>query len=351
MTSLRDTLVSFVNVPSVTGSEGRLSTAIAERLLASCGRDGVDRIGNNLIVGRRTGRPLVLLAGHLDTVPEQGNLPARTEEGRVHGLGSSDMKGGLAVMTHLLEEADVQTGPYDVVGVFYDREEGPADENGLKVVFEQSDWLASADFGIVLEPSDLDIQLGCNGTMNAIVTFHGKAAHSARPWLGSNAVTKAGTFLASLHSREPRSVTISGLEFQEVISVTTAHGGVALNVVPARFDLNVNYRFPPDMDVTQAEERLRELLVDADEVSVTDAAGGAPVPQDNAYLDRLKELSSARLLPKQGWTDVARLSEFGIPAVNYGPGESAQAHQAGESASTEALEQAFRVLRDFLIGG
>ncbi len=348
MSDLIATLTNLVNTPSIVGSEGRLCTLLAERLMPTWGRDSVERIGNSVVVGKRTGRPLLTLYGHIDTVPAQGQTGSRIEDGRLHGLGSSDMKAGVAVMVHLLEDPVVRNGPYDVIGVFYDREEGPATENGLIEVLARASWLSDAEFAVVLEPTDLEIQLGCQGVINATAVFEGAAAHSARPWLGENAVSKAGEWLARLHAIEPRPVVVGGHEFREVVTVTKAAGGVANNIVPARFEANVNYRFPPTMDVAEAETRLRELAAGADRLEVTDRAPAAPVPEGNAHLDRLIAGSGARQTPKQAWTDVARLTERGVPAINFGPGEVNQAHQPGESVPLGNLDRAYATLYDFL---
>lgn len=348
MTTVNETLMKLIDIRSEIGSEGRLCTSIAERLLPVWGMDGVNRIGNSLVVGKRTERPMLAVYGHIDTVPAQGQGDASEAAGRIFGLGASDMKAGVAVMIHLLEDGGIRNGPYDVVGVFYDREEGPADENGLIEVLERAPWLADAEFAIVLEPTDLEIQVGCQGAMNATVSFHGKAAHSARPWLGENAVTKAGSWLDRLHGMRPAAVTVDGFEFREVFSVTTAQGGVARNIIPARFDVNLNYRFPPSMSLTAAEQRLREVADGADEVTVLDRAPAAPVPVGNVHMDRLASVSGAAVTAKQAWTDVARLTEIGVPAVNYGPGETAEAHQADESIDAGNPGVVLKALRRFL---
>ena len=348
MTSLPDTLVELVAIPSVTGNETRLATSISERMFRTRGRDAVERIGNNLIVGTRTGRPLIMLAGHLDTVPAQTDSQPRIEGDLLFGLGASDMKSGLAVMIHLLEDPEVIEGPHDVVGVFYDREEGPAPDNGLAVVLREGSWLTESEFAVVLEPTGLEVQLGCVGGINARVAFLGESAHSARPWLGENAITKAGDWLAQQHQSERVPIDISGLEYFEVVTVTMAEGGIATNVVPSRFELNVNYRFAPNLSLEEATERLSGLLVGADEIEILDRAPAGPVPEDNEHLDRLKSLSGAPVAPKQGWTDVARLAEAGISAVNYGPGDPAQAHQANENAPLGAMDEALTVLRSLL---
>jgi len=343
--SLAGTLVELINIPSVIGDEEEITTAIEFRLAAV---RSVKRLGNALVVGEPTGKPIIVLYGHTDTVPEQGNGTASIQGERIHGLGASDMKAGLAVMVHLLEARETVDGPYDLVGVFYDKEEGPSADNGLEDVLDAVPWLADAAFSIVLEPTDLNLELGCNGAMNADVVFTGHAAHSARPWLGENAVTKAGGWLAGMHDRRPESVEVAGLEYREVFSVTKASGGIANNVLPSRFTLNLNYRFPPIYDLDEAEARLREVASAADEVLITDRASAGTIPEGNPHLDRLEELVGGAKTAKQGWTDVARLTGRGIPAVNYGPGEVAQAHQVTESVPVENLTIVFQVLHDFL---
>jgi succinyl-diaminopimelate desuccinylase len=346
---LAATLELLVNIPSETGSEDRIATTIAERLLPIWTSEGVERIGNSLVVGRRTGRPLISLYGHIDTVPEQqSNGKARTVGGRMLGLGTADMKSGVAVMIHLLEDAEIRSGDYDLVGVFYDGEEGGSDQNGLEEVLVRAPWLVESEFGLVLEPTDLTLEIGCNGSMNADVIFRGRAAHSARPWLGENAVTKAGRWLARLHDLEPRTETIAGLDYHEVFTITRAGGGIANNVVPADFTVNLNYRFPPSLTVAEAETRLHELAAPADEVVVRDSAPAGGIPQSNPHLARFEDLVGGERKPKQGWTDVARLGEHGIPAVNYGPGDPSEAHQAGESVSLANLGMAYSVVRAFL---
>ena len=347
--SLADTLAWLVDIPSVTGGEGPLCDALAGRLSGACPDGDIRRRGNSLVAGPRTGRPLVLLVGHIDTVPAQGQGPARIEGGRLWGLGASDMKSGAAVMVHLLEDPAVHTGPYDVVGVFYDAEEGPFDQNGLGPVLEGFPWLAEACFAVVMEPTDLELQLGCQGVVNATVRFEGKAAHSARPWLGENAVTKAGAWLAGLHGRAPDPLETGGLTFYEVFSVTRAGGGVAHNVIPASFELNLNYRFAPHRSRAAVLSRLAEITEGADTVEIREVVDGAPVPEGNPFLERLVQISKAPVTPKQAWTDVARLAAHGIPAVNYGPGETAQAHQAEESVPLANLGVAHEAVRRFLI--
>lgn len=342
---LVEDLCWLVDVPSVTGDELALRDGIAERLSATV---EVEIVGGSLLAGRRTGKPRIDLYGHLDTVPENGNLPARLEAGRVHGLGTTDMKSGLALMVAALESEAVADGPYDVFGIFYDREEGPAAENGLEAVLDAAAHLVDAELALVMEPTDNELQLGCQGTINATVTFEGEAAHSARPWLGENAVTKAGEWLAEMHLREARDVAVKGLTFHETFVVTTASGGVARNVVPASFALNVNHRYPPDRSFEEAEQILADVCAAADRFEIVDRAPAAPIPGDNRHVERLKASGVAAVTAKTAWTDVARLALRGIPAVNFGPGEVSLAHRAEESVSIEALETGWTILEQFL---
>jgi succinyl-diaminopimelate desuccinylase len=343
--SLSDTLVELINISSVIGNEEEITSAIEFRMTAA---RHVNRLGNALVVGEPTGKPIIALYGHTDTVPEQGNGTASVHGESVYGLGASDMKAGVAVMVHVLEDPAVIEGPYDVIGVFYDKEEGPSADNGLEDVLDAVPWLATAEFSVVLEPTDLNLELGCNGAMNADIVFSGHAAHSARPWLGENAVTKAGAWLAEMHDRRPEPVEIAGLEYREVFSVTKASGGIANNVLPSRFTLNLNYRFPPIYNLEQAEARLRDVASAADEIMITDRASPGMIPEGNPHLERLEELVGGAKTAKQGWTDVARLTGRGVPAVNYGPGEVAQAHQVTESVPVENLGIVFDVLHGFL---
>lgn len=346
--TLSETLAWLVDIPSETHQEGRIATAIAERLLPTYGQTGVVRVGNSLVVGHRGGSPLLTLYGHTDTVPAQGQGPAHIDDGRLHGLGASDMKSGLAVMIHLLEAEEIRTGPFDVVGVFYAAEEGPLSENELESVLLHSPWLEESELGIILEPTDLRIELGCQGVVNASVAFVGAAAHSARPWLGENALTKAGAWLAAMHERQPEVISVGGLEFREVVSVTRASAGVANNIIPSRFECNVNYRFAPDKTVDEATARLAEILEGVDEYAISDVAPAGHVDIANSHVVRLAAITGAEEHPKQGWTDVARLSARNVPAINYGPGEVAMAHRVEESVPLENMEIAYRGLHRLL---
>ncbi len=333
--SLLNTLTWLVDIPSETGNEVVIRDAIAGRLV------GLPRqvVESSLVVGE-PGPGKVLLVGHTDTVPLQGHVGARVEADRVHGLGSTDMKGGLAVMVHLLEDL----GTERLVGVFYAGEEGPIAGNDLATILDTVPGLTSAEAGIVMEPTNREINAGCQGSVNATVSFLGEASHSARPWNGVNAITRAGEFLTMLDGLEPEVHPIEGLEFKEVVSVTRAAGGIANNVIPARFDLNVNYRFSPDRTTEEAIEHLRVLCEPADEFVVADTAPAAYPDMGHPLFQVLAESAGAAISHKQGWTDVAQLAQRGIPALNFGPGETALAHKPGESIAIADLDWAYDAL-------
>jgi succinyl-diaminopimelate desuccinylase len=340
-----DTLIEIVNIPSVTGNEDELCTWIEERFAS--GERPVARIGDSIVVGEPTQTdPFYALYGHLDTVPVQGDWKATVDGDRLVGLGVSDMKSGVAVMIELLEDPELaDTG---LVCVFYDKEEGPAADNGLEAVLNECPWLMEAALSIVMEPTDLNVEFGCNGVVNADIVFEGSSAHSARPWLGENAVTKGGAWLADLHDREHEVVEVSGLMFTEVFSVTQAHGGFANNIIPPTFTINLNYRFPPIYSIDDAELRLRGVASAADRIVIKDRAPAGRVDLDDVNVRRLDALVARDRVAKQGWTDVARITSRGAVAVNYGPGEVAQAHQVGESMKIENLSVAYDVMKTFL---
>jgi succinyl-diaminopimelate desuccinylase len=347
MSDLLETTTWLVDIPSETGSEAEICAAVAGRLPEGL---ALARVGESLVVGSPDERPMVVLAGHLDTVPRQGQGSAEVRDGRLWGLGSADMKGGLAVMIQLLEQPDLDAWAHNVVGVFYAAEEGPHENNQLRSVLDEVPWLGGADCAVVLEPSDGELQYGCNGVVNATVTFSGRASHSARPWWGENAITKSGEWLARMGSLQPRAYLVDGLEFRRTVVVTRARGGVANNIVPAEFELNVNMRFTPDMTVDGAVSELAELCRPADRFEVVDTAPAAAAAADHPLIVRLAEVSRAPRAAKQGWTDVARFSEIGVPAVNFGPGETSLAHQANESLPVEHLEMVYRALYRTLVG-
>jgi succinyl-diaminopimelate desuccinylase len=335
--------LELVDIPSVSREE----QAIAEYVVSAMPWEPTWRDGETLWYERSEGgRPLVLLAGHLDTVPAQDNVPGRIANGAVHGLGASDMKGGLAVMIELARALEL-TG-FDVAYLFFPREELPAVESPLPDFFRAVPRAREAALAIVLEPTDGAIHAGCMGNLNAELVFRGVSAHSARPWLGVNAIVRAVEGLQRLAALGPQDVEVGGLRFREVVTLTGIEGGLARNIVPDRVAVRVNHRFAPGRTPAEAEEWLRALAPDGAEFELLDVAGAADVATDNELVQRLISLGSLRVEPKQAWTPVAEFAEAGIPAVNLGPGATAYAHTRDEQVPIAALEGVFDVLRRFL---
>jgi succinyl-diaminopimelate desuccinylase len=298
------------------------------------------------------GRPLVALCGHLDTVPvhAEDRGPPRREGGRLVAPGASDMKGGLALMMALAEALPAAARFCDLALVFYAREEGPYLENELEDVLAAAPELRAAALAICLEPTDNRLQLGCVGSIHGTVTFHGAAAHSARPWQGDNAVHRAGALLAELGARAPREAISGGQVFREVLTCTRIEGGRARNVVPDRCTLNLNFRFAPDRSLEDAAAELTAVAArHGAEVALTDLSPACPAYGEHPLVQRLSARSGAPSEPKQAWTDVARLALHGLPAVNFGPGAGAQAHQRGEWVEIAALAAGYRALERFLV--
>ncbi|MFM2152234.1 MAG: hypothetical protein RL199_669 [Pseudomonadota bacterium] len=349
---LAERTLALCGIASPIGHEGALADHLEGWARAHFAPGDVRRIGHNLVLGRpgTDGHPTIGLFGHLDTVPAHaGDPPPHLTDTHVVGLGSADMKGGLALLLQLVEEGVLARSPFHVVVVLYEREEGPYLENGLGPVFEACPDLRGLDFALCLEPSDNRIQMGCCGALHAQLVFRGRSAHSARPWQGENAVHKAGPLLGELLGRPPAVVEVQGYAFREVMSVTLAQGGRARNVVPDTFTLNLNYRFAPTRSLEQAQDEVLRLVDGRAEVTFTDLSPAGPVFADHPLLRRLVERTGAPVESKQAWTDVARLGTLGIPAVNFGPGESAQAHQAGERTRIDLLGEGHRMLEAFLV--
>jgi succinyl-diaminopimelate desuccinylase len=298
-------------------------------------------------------RPLLLLCGHLDTVPihpADAGRPPRRDGGHLVAPGASDMKSGVAVAMELAARLPRRERFCDLALILYSREEGPFDENELGDVLREVPALAGAALAICLEPTDGVLQLGCVGSIHATVTFTGRAAHSARPWQGENAVHKAGALLAHLATRPPREARSAGVAYREVVSATRIEGGRARNVVPERCAVNLNFRFAPDKGLDAAAEELRALAARfGGEAELTDVSPACPAFADHPLVERLVERARVAVEPKQAWTDVARLAQAGVPAVNFGPGATAQAHQAGEWVELSALAEAYAALVRFLM--
>jgi len=342
--------LELCRIPSPIGQEREIADHLERWAWSLFPRSQVYRKSNSLVVGSvADGRPTVALVGHLDTVPPHpSDGPARIERDRIFGRGSSDMKGGVAVMMALAEGLPRDRLPYNLLLIFYEREEGPYLESGLGPLFEALSGLKSVALGIALEPTDNVVQVGCVGSIHATLRFSGKTAHSARPWQGENAIHGAGPLLAELLTLPRREVSFAGFPFYEVFSVTRASGGRARNVVPDLFEMNLNYRFAPGKSMEQAQQDVRALVGDRAEIEFADLAPSGRVCTDNRLFQELLTATGLPAASKQAWTDVARFSAFGVDAINFGPGETAQAHQQNESASIPALALAYQKLKAFL---
>ena len=346
--TLVDLLEQLVNIPSVTGNEQAIADWITRRL-ASASRGEVIRHGLSVIWrAPRRGRPLVVLAGHTDTVPPQGNTTARRDGDRLYGLGTTDMKAGDAVMLAIADTIDLDAMPYDLACVFYDAEEGPAERNGLKRVLQESPWLREASLAILLEPTDGAVEMGCNGILNVEVRVPGVAAHAARPWQGRNAVAEGAAWLTDITRFETRAHVLHGMTFRETLQVTKVTAGTARNVVPAEMVVNLNHRFPPDRTPAEAIAALRRLVPESFAFEVVDQAPPGRLCMDDAIVQRFVRHTGATLAGKQGWTDVARFTEAGIPAFNYGPGLPDLCHRADEYCPIPNLIAVHDALTTFL---
>ena len=340
---------ALVDVPSVSGQEAALADAVQRALAAQAPHLRLLRSGNTVLARTELGRPQrVLLAGHLDTVPLAGNLPSRRCGELLYGCGTSDMKSGDAMILHLA--ATVPEPVYDLTVVLYDCEEIEAARNGLgRIEREHPEWLA-AQLAILAEPTSGLVEAGCQGTLRGTVRTAGRRAHSARSWLGDNAIHAAGPVLARLASYQPRSVEIDGCTYREGLQAVGISGGVANNVVPDACEVRVNFRFAPDRSLPQAYQHVREVFCEF-ELQFTDGACGA-LPGLDAPAAR-EFLATIGLAPvaKYGWTDVSRFAALGIPALNYGPGDPNLAHTRDEHVRIPHITACTESLRRYLTMG
>ena len=340
-----DLTAALVDIPSVSGAEEKLADAV-ESALRALPHLEVRRDGQAVLARTNLGRPTrVLLAGHLDTVPVADNLPSRREGELLYGCGTSDMKAGDAVFLHLA--ATVAEPRHDLTLVFYDCEEVEAVRNGLgRIERNHPDWLA-ADLAILGEPTDGEVEAGCQGTLRVAVRTTGRRAHSARSWLGDNAIHHAGEILRRLETYEPRRVEIDGCEYREGLQAVRIEGGVAGNVVPDEAVVTVNFRFAPDRTPEQAEQHVREVL-DGFDVTLTDMSAGALPGLSQPAAQQFLAATGTSARAKYGWTDVSRFAALGIPAINYGPGDPNLAHTRDEHVDTRAVTRCAAALRMFL---
>ena len=337
------------DIESVSGNEKQLADAI-ETALSSYAHLELLRDGNAIVAKTNLGRSSrVIIAGHIDTVPVAGNLPSKLmsfeREQVIFARGAVDMKAGVAVMLKLA--ATVTDPSKDISWVFYDQEEVEASRNGLGRLIRNHPDLIQGDFAVLCEPTAGTVEGGCNGTMRVELSFSGKKAHSARPWMGENAIHKMQSALAVLSSYQPAEVLVDGLSYKESLNAIMVSGGIATNVIPDQATLTVNYRFAPDKSIADATSVLKQLFIDA-EMSVVDAASGARPGLESPEAISFVAAVKASVNPKYGWTDVARFSEMGIPAVNYGPGDPNKAHADDENLPVSQIYGCESGLRNWL---
>ena len=342
---------ALMDIESVSGNEAAIADAV-EAALQDLGHLEVVRDGDSVMARTNLGRSeRIILAGHLDTVPlpsvpgSRGTVPSSWDGEVLYGRGATDMKGGVAVQLALA--AKLAEPSRDITFIFYDHEEVDASLSGLgRLEKSFPEWL-KADFAILLEPTDGTVEGGCNGTMRFQAHTTGKAAHSARAWMGENAIHAVAEILVRLREHQPATVRVEGLDYRESLNAVKIHGGTAGNVIPDSAVVEINYRFAPDKDLAQAEAYVRELL-DGFDLVRTDASAGARPGLDRPAAASFVEAVGAEPKPKYGWTDVARFSALGVPAVNFGPGDALLAHSDNEHVTAGAVRECLRALQDWL---
>jgi len=339
---------AVVDIDSVSGNERGLADLV-EAALSGLDHLEVTRLGNNVIARTSLGHAdRVVIAGHLDTVPVENNLPSRTDATTMYGRGTCDMKGGVAVALKLAH--GVPAPNRDITYVFYDGEEIAAIHNGLRRIAEERPELIEADFAILMEPSDGVVEAGCQGTLRVDVVVPGETAHAARSWRGVNAIHGAAEVLDRLNGYAARMPVIDGLEYHEGLNAVLISGGTATNVIPGECRVHVNYRFAPDRSEAEAEAFVRDFFAGFT-VDVVDSSPGALPGLDRPAARAFVDAVGGQAKPKFGWTDVARFSALGVPAVNYGPGDPMLAHKKEESVPLQQLVDCERTLRTWLGAG
>lgn len=340
----------LIDIPSVSGDEQVIADAV-EATLRMAPHLAVDRIGNTVIARTHRSRPRrVVIGGHLDTVPAHGNAQGRVDGGFLHGLGSVDMKANVAIA--LRAAIDITEPGYDVTYVFYECEEVEAERNGLLRVVRERPELLACDVAILMEPSNGGIEAGCQGTMRVEVTIAGQRAHSARSWMGSNAIHGTHRLLGALDSFEPEQPIVDGLTYREGLNAVGIRGGVAGNVIPDSCVVTLNYRFAPHRSEGEAQDVVRSFVAEAglaDAVlEVVDSAPGARPGLDDPVIASFVAAMGVPPHAKYGWTDVARFAALGIPALNFGAGDPARAHRADECVPVSQVREVEERLRTWL---
>jgi succinyl-diaminopimelate desuccinylase len=345
-----DLACQLIDIPSVSGDEQLIADAV-EGALHTAPHLEVTRIGHTVIArSRRTGSRRVVIGGHFDTVPPHGNTGARVDNGLLYGLGAVDMKANIAIALRVA--IDITEPGYDITYVFYECEEVAAQRNGLLRVLRERPELLACDLAILMEPSNGGVEAGCQGTMRVDVTVSGERAHSARSWTGTNAIHGARRLLSALDSFEPEQPIVDGLTYREGLNAVGIRGGVAGNVIPDSCVVTLNYRFAPHRSEEDARDYVRSFVVDAGHVDtvleVVDSAPGARPGLGDPLIAGFVAAMGVSPQPKYGWTDVARFSALGIPALNFGAGDPALAHHADECVPVSQVREVEHRLRTWL---
>jgi succinyl-diaminopimelate desuccinylase len=336
-------------IPSESGNEAALADDVERRIRASAPSLTVDRVGANVVVRTQLGRDRrIVLGGHLDTVPANGNAQPRRDGNVLHGLGTADMKGGLAVLLALAADAEHAAPRHDITLVFYEGEEVADEHNGLRKLFADRAELVAGDLAILLEPTGGWVEAGCQGTIHVRATFDGVRAHSARPWMGVNAIHRTVPLLERCASFDAATVDIDGLQYREALQVVRIEGGIANNVVPDRCAVVINRRYAPSRSLEVAVDEMRTLCAGADDVEILNASAAAPPNLSNPLIAELVGVYNLEIRPKLGWTDVSRFVAHGIPACNLGPGDPELAHTADEKVDARDLDGCRSVLAAFV---
>ena len=345
--NLVELTMDLCNLESVSGSEKQLADAIERALALPHLR--VIRDGNAVVASTNSGKPRVLIAGHIDTVPVANNLPSQLHhferEQVIVGRGSVDMKGGIAVMLKLASE--LVNPRYDISWIFYDNEEVDSSKNGLGRLAQNHPELLKGEFAILCEPTSALVEGGCNGTLRALIRTKGVKAHSARPWMGENAIHKATPILQKLSAFEPQTIAVDGLEYRESLNAVSIKAGIAGNVIPDLCEVEINYRFAPSKNAQAAKAQIEDLF-SGFEIEFVDVAEGARPGLDTELARQFLAATATTARPKYGWTDVARFSALGIPAINFGPGDPSLAHADNENLPVGHLFDVEKGLRSWL---
>ena len=339
------------SIPSVSGDEGAIADVVEARLRASAPALSVERIGANIVARTNAGRDRrIVLGGHLDTVPANGNQAPRRDGDVLHGLGTADMKGGVAVLLALADDLANKRPRFDATLVLYDGEEVADEFNGLRRLFAEAPDLVAGDLAILLEPTGGWVEAGCQGTIHVRATFAGVRAHSARPWMGTNAIHRAGVLIERCAQFEGATVDVDSLEYREALQVVRIDGGIANNVVPDRCEVVLNRRYAPSRSLDVAVAEVVEFCTDAgaDHVDVLNASMAAPPNLTNPLIAEMLGVYDLPVRPKLGWTDVARFAAHGIAACNFGPGDPELAHTADEKVERASLDACLALLETFL---